>query len=285
MEIKEDFAHESNYWMISKERPADFQGICFHITGGFYSLDWFKNPQSNNSANYLINANGEIIRNVPIEAIAWTSNPKPENRKTIPFFHNFKDYKSLNQTLQSIEMECMEGETLTPEQKKALIWLVPEIHGMFEIPLERRRWFRHSDLDANKRDPGISYDIDKLFAIVSKPKKTKNSYDRCAEYLRKGMTIRIAAEKSRIGERELRKRLLIARKALNDKTELTDDIKQSIRLLDALNEFKITQLTALNDLDATALINWHKYAQENAYYDIEEEPITNKERYEDYLNE
>jgi len=168
MKIITDLSPPNKYWNPSEILPAEFNGLCFHVTSGYGTREYLKTTNRDVSTNYLIERDGTIVQMVPTGSICWAANPRKEHRKFIPEFFNPNRHRSFNQVLQSIEVELKENEKISDKQFEALVFTCRTIHDTYEIPIEQHRYFRHSDLDKNRRDPGKSYEpMDVLNALQS----------------------------------------------------------------------------------------------------------------------
>ena len=67
-EAKQDSANEANY---RKGREGEIKGVVLHGTAGANTVQYFKNPEVQVSAHYVIEQDGRVIQMVSEDDTAW----------------------------------------------------------------------------------------------------------------------------------------------------------------------------------------------------------------------
>ena len=107
--------------------------IVNHITGGdraSSALNWFANPQSQTSSNYIVDTNGDIYECVPLQYAAWANGTTTVSTSKVYYGNAVNPVvkqRGGNANLYSVSIEHVNewGGNLTEKQLAATI----ELHG------------------------------------------------------------------------------------------------------------------------------------------------------------
>jgi len=167
MTIKENLAI-INQW---DERYDDVKGVCVHSTWGTYqgSIQWFKNPKAQGSANYIVSKDGEISMCVPEEHTAWAQGNVTISKDKAPKIISDNWGKNPNFFLISCEMEDRRDKNWNyPSiQYQAVVELTADVCKRYKIPISRDYIVMHKEIDPlNRTDPVGQWNHDKFIEDI-----------------------------------------------------------------------------------------------------------------------
>ena len=152
-----------NFWDDSSRRRV--RSVVWHITdGGFTSsLGWLCNPESEASANDLINRDGRVWNLVPGNKAPWTNGPlcKPNRGFVIPAQASDQ---GINPNWWSYTIESVGTSTygksgaLTQQQVASLILRTAQACTEYKLSADSQHILRHAFFDSCNRSgcPGFA---------------------------------------------------------------------------------------------------------------------------------
>ena len=176
---------------MSPNRSIGRQGwrpdvIVCHITEGSFdgTISWILNTKSQVSYHFIVARNGKVVQTVDISNTAWangtTRNGDNRDSQYSPL-HTVRD-RGVNANLYTVSIG-FEGRfaqtqgSLTPEQLKTAIWLIPhireEIHRLYSVrgvlfPLDRNHIVGHHEVTPRTRPncPGLEFPFDAIVQLL-----------------------------------------------------------------------------------------------------------------------
>ncbi len=147
------------------------RAVCLHVSEGSRGgvLSWFKNPESDASAHYLVNQDGSVWQFVREEDTAWANGEVREPDRRIPWLDDcLRRGQNPNRLTVAIETERRWHEPLTAPQYAALVELLRGILARYALPADREHIIPHSAIDSVNRAhcPG-NLDWDRLLADLA----------------------------------------------------------------------------------------------------------------------
>lgn len=187
--------------LIRKNSPNHYNGrngwkadmIVFHQTGGNTvtpALNWYLNPSSNVSPNYLIDKNGDVYQLVDLDNAAWcngTNNTIGDKLYCGKSLSEIVKQRKTNANYYTYSIEfvhCQWGN-ITKAQQNAAIALIKEViiphmrsKGV-KPQIDRKHIVGHSDIAPIARPngscPGRKFDFQKIIDAIN---ETENNPDR-----------------------------------------------------------------------------------------------------------
>ena len=158
--------------------------IVDHITGGdraSSALNWFANPQSQTSSNYIVDTNGDVYECVPLEYAAWANGTTTVSTSKV-YYGNAANpvvkQRGGNANLYSVSIEHVNewGGNLTEKQLAATIELhqyirneIKHLYG-YDLPLDRDHITGHGEVCPKSRPdnscPGKSFPFEKILSAL-----------------------------------------------------------------------------------------------------------------------
>ncbi len=151
-------------------RGARIDTLVLHTTQGEWqgAVAWFKDPDAQVSAHYVVNADGLVVQCVDESYAAWHAGNGAVNRRSVGI---------------ECEGDCARAETWTPALVAALCALGRELVQRHGIPVDREHVLGHEDVpdpfDRSKRggaghhtDPGRFMPWSQFMAALSGPPAT-----------------------------------------------------------------------------------------------------------------
>lgn len=134
--------------------------IVIHVTEGNADAvrSWFKDPDAKVSAHYMVTKVGGIDQFVDEDDTAWANGRVDHPTAELVLE---RAGSNPNDWTISIEHEGSGHEELTPEQRKASIDLIADIHKRRDIPIDRRHVIGHHEIYSLKSCPG-AISVDRL---------------------------------------------------------------------------------------------------------------------------
>lgn len=147
-----EFVETKNFYSRDGHKP---EIIVIHIMLGTMNgtISWFKNPDSQVSAHYLVGKDGRVVQMVKDEEGAWHAgriyNPT-ENAKRILKKNIWGSYINPNKYSLGIECEGQDGDHWTEPQMESLAALVRMLCARFDILRDRLHIMDHQDITSYK---------------------------------------------------------------------------------------------------------------------------------------
>ena len=169
--------------------------IVNHITGGTQissALNWFLNPASQTSSNYIVDTNGDVYECVPISYAAWANGTSTSASSTV-YYGNAENpvvrQKGGNANLYSVSIEHVNpwGGYLTDKQMESTIALHRYIREQvktlydYDIPIDRDHITGHSEICPKTRPdnscPGKQFPFDTVMKALKGGADVDKTFD------------------------------------------------------------------------------------------------------------
>ena len=172
-------AHKANYTNANRPKSDPINKVVIHTMQGSYkgTEAWFKNPDSEVSAHYIMSAkDAEITQMVHESDIGWHAGNWDVNVESIGIEHEgYVDNP---------------GKWYTDKVYRASAKLVQSICERYDIPIDRDHIIAHSEVPgADHTDPGSGWDWSKYMKLV-------RSYDKASITIDNAQSDQIQASSS-----------------------------------------------------------------------------------------
>jgi N-acetyl-anhydromuramyl-L-alanine amidase AmpD len=171
----------SDNYLPRTRTPSQINYIVIHTVQGSLesAVNTFSSPDLNypRSAHFTIGKDGEIIKSVPSEKIAWHAGTHPLGSG------ESHESKVLNRNSIGIEHGGNVGgpEFPTEEQYATSAALTRYLCELYRIPIDRDHIVGHEEIKSTKGDPGPNWDWGYYMSLVkngiTKPKVAASSAD------------------------------------------------------------------------------------------------------------
>ena len=178
-----EFIPSKNFFSRSGHKP---EIIVIHIMLGSMNgtISWFKNPNSQVSAHYLVSKDGRVVQMVKDENAAWHAGRiyKPAERvKRILKKNIWGRYINLNKYSLGIECEGQDGDHWTEPQMKSLVELMRILCAKFNIFQDRLHITDHQDTTSYK--PQLDTWVIEIIRRLHQPEVEEDNREKIKEQI------------------------------------------------------------------------------------------------------